>query len=264
MELAELVRAAGVSAELRGDGTAEISNLAYDSRAVGAGTLFFCVPGSKSDGHEFASGGRRGRCERARRRAPAGSGGSRGRGGRRAGRDGAAGRRLPRRPDDGAGAGRRHRHERQDDHGIPRALAAGGRGAALRAARHRAARGRGRGRGGRANHPGGDRPAGDLRAHARVRGSGLRDGGLLARAGAAPRRRDPLRRQGLHQPDPGPPGLPRRHGGLLRGQAPAVLGRGRLAVAGDRGRHLGRQRRRRLRAPARRRAGRGELRRGAA
>ena len=53
MELAELVRAAGVSAELRGDGTAEISSLAYDNRAVGAGTLFFCVPGSKSDGHEF-------------------------------------------------------------------------------------------------------------------------------------------------------------------------------------------------------------------
>ncbi len=50
----------------------------------------------------------------------------------------------------------------------------------------------------------------------------LRDGGLLARAGPAPRRRDPLRRRRLHQPDPGPPRLPRRHGGLLRGQAAAV------------------------------------------
>ena len=29
--------------------------LAYDSRKVGAGTLFFCVPGEKVDGHEFAA-----------------------------------------------------------------------------------------------------------------------------------------------------------------------------------------------------------------
>ena len=45
---------------------------------------------------------------------------------------------------------------------------------------------------------------------------GLRDGGLLARAGPAPRRRDPFRGGAVHQPDPGPPRLPRRHGGLLR------------------------------------------------
>lgn len=37
-----------------GDGAAEISGLAYDSRRVGPGTLFFCVPGEKADGHEFA------------------------------------------------------------------------------------------------------------------------------------------------------------------------------------------------------------------
>ena len=54
MELAELVRAASVPAELRGDGATEISKLAYDSSAVGHGTLFFCVRGMKSDGHEFA------------------------------------------------------------------------------------------------------------------------------------------------------------------------------------------------------------------
>jgi UDP-N-acetylmuramoyl-L-alanyl-D-glutamate--2,6-diaminopimelate ligase len=32
----------------------EISDLAYDNRAVGAGTLFFCVPGFTRDGHDFA------------------------------------------------------------------------------------------------------------------------------------------------------------------------------------------------------------------
>ena len=44
---------------------------------------------------------------------------------------------------------------------------------------------------------------------------GLRDGGLLARARPAPGRRGPLRARPVHQPDPGPPRLPRRHGGLL-------------------------------------------------
>lgn len=32
----------------------EISGLAYDSRSAGPGTLFFCVPGFTSDGHDFA------------------------------------------------------------------------------------------------------------------------------------------------------------------------------------------------------------------
>jgi UDP-N-acetylmuramoyl-L-alanyl-D-glutamate--2,6-diaminopimelate ligase len=32
----------------------EITNLAYDTRAVGPGALFFCVPGFTRDGHEFA------------------------------------------------------------------------------------------------------------------------------------------------------------------------------------------------------------------
>src|SRR4051795_6151297 len=32
----------------------EISGLAYSSTSVGPGTLFFCVPGFTSDGHEFA------------------------------------------------------------------------------------------------------------------------------------------------------------------------------------------------------------------
>src|ERR1700731_1792337 len=32
----------------------EITGLAYDSRAAGPGSLFFCVSGFRSDGHEFA------------------------------------------------------------------------------------------------------------------------------------------------------------------------------------------------------------------
>jgi UDP-N-acetylmuramoyl-L-alanyl-D-glutamate--2,6-diaminopimelate ligase len=36
-----------------GDGDVEVVDLAYDSRKVGPGTLFFCVPGEKVDGHEL-------------------------------------------------------------------------------------------------------------------------------------------------------------------------------------------------------------------
>jgi UDP-N-acetylmuramoyl-L-alanyl-D-glutamate--2,6-diaminopimelate ligase len=52
MKLRELLVDAEV-AEIVGDAGAEIEGLAYDSRAVEAGTLFFCVPGHRSDGHEF-------------------------------------------------------------------------------------------------------------------------------------------------------------------------------------------------------------------
>jgi UDP-N-acetylmuramoyl-L-alanyl-D-glutamate--2,6-diaminopimelate ligase len=45
--------AAGV--RIVGDATVDIRELAYDSRKVGPGTLFFCVPGEKVDGHEFAA-----------------------------------------------------------------------------------------------------------------------------------------------------------------------------------------------------------------
>jgi UDP-N-acetylmuramoyl-L-alanyl-D-glutamate--2,6-diaminopimelate ligase len=54
MELGELLRASGVAAELRGDGSVEIRDLAYDSRRVGSGTLFFCFTGERTDGHDFA------------------------------------------------------------------------------------------------------------------------------------------------------------------------------------------------------------------
>ena len=43
--------------EVMGDPSApavEVASLAYDNRAVGPGTLFFCVPGFTRDGHDFA------------------------------------------------------------------------------------------------------------------------------------------------------------------------------------------------------------------
>jgi UDP-N-acetylmuramoyl-L-alanyl-D-glutamate--2,6-diaminopimelate ligase len=55
MELGELLRAAGVDAEVRGDASVEIRDLAYDNRRVAPGTLFFSFPGEKTDGHDFAT-----------------------------------------------------------------------------------------------------------------------------------------------------------------------------------------------------------------
>ena len=49
-----------------------------------------------------------------------------------------------------------------------------------------------------------------------------RHGGLQPRPGARPGRRRVLRRRRLHQPRPGPHGLPPGHGGLLPGQGAAV------------------------------------------
>ncbi|HEY8493329.1 MAG TPA: UDP-N-acetylmuramyl-tripeptide synthetase, partial [Myxococcota bacterium] len=56
MELREVL--ADVPAEIEGDPATEISSLAYDSRRVGPGSLFFCVVGERADGHEFAPAAR--------------------------------------------------------------------------------------------------------------------------------------------------------------------------------------------------------------
>jgi UDP-N-acetylmuramoyl-L-alanyl-D-glutamate--2,6-diaminopimelate ligase len=54
MRLDHLLEGASVG-RIVGDRSVEISDLAYDSRKAGPGTLFFCVPGEKRDGHEFAA-----------------------------------------------------------------------------------------------------------------------------------------------------------------------------------------------------------------
>ena len=53
MELEALIRALAPS-EVAGARPAEIADLAYDTRAVSAGALFFCIRGSRIDGHELA------------------------------------------------------------------------------------------------------------------------------------------------------------------------------------------------------------------
>jgi UDP-N-acetylmuramoyl-L-alanyl-D-glutamate--2,6-diaminopimelate ligase len=50
----ERVSAALAPAEVVGDDGVEVCELAYDTRAVRDGVLFFCVPGTSFDGHELA------------------------------------------------------------------------------------------------------------------------------------------------------------------------------------------------------------------
>ncbi len=51
----ERVIAALAPADVLRRAPVEIGDLAYDARAVGPDALFFCVPGSRADGHDFAS-----------------------------------------------------------------------------------------------------------------------------------------------------------------------------------------------------------------
>jgi UDP-N-acetylmuramoyl-L-alanyl-D-glutamate--2,6-diaminopimelate ligase len=53
MKLERLIAALGPT-EVVGRAPVEIHELAYDSRAVPRGALFFCIPGAKDDGHDFA------------------------------------------------------------------------------------------------------------------------------------------------------------------------------------------------------------------
>ena len=51
--LVTLLRAAGIEAEVRGDGA--VTGIQDDSRQVAGGDLFCCVPGEHVDGHDFAA-----------------------------------------------------------------------------------------------------------------------------------------------------------------------------------------------------------------
>src|SRR5205085_1236930 len=53
MDLERLIAALG-PAEVLGSPSLEVLDLAYDTRAVARGAVFFCVPGTRADGHDFA------------------------------------------------------------------------------------------------------------------------------------------------------------------------------------------------------------------
>ena len=55
MRLDELCTSAGIVAPGGADAAVEIGAITHDSRQVGPGTLFCCLPGSRVDGHEFAA-----------------------------------------------------------------------------------------------------------------------------------------------------------------------------------------------------------------
>jgi UDP-N-acetylmuramoyl-L-alanyl-D-glutamate--2,6-diaminopimelate ligase len=54
MDLERLVSALA-PVEVRGGAPTDVTDLAYDARAVVPGALFFCVPGQRADGHDFAA-----------------------------------------------------------------------------------------------------------------------------------------------------------------------------------------------------------------
>ena len=76
------------------------------------------------------------------------------------------------------------------------------------------------------------RPAAHAAGHAHPGRRGRRDGGLLPRPRARPRGRLPLRGRRLHEPDAGPPGLPRDDGRLPRREDAALRAASRRRGAG--------------------------------
>ena len=185
-------------------------------------------------------GGARGRASARRCR-------SSGRRARRARGDGRGRRRVLRAADPGARGRGCDGDEWQDDDLVPALRDPRGSAAQAGPLGHGRSADRGRAARGAAHDSGGDRPAADLSRDARHRRPLVRDGGVVARGRAAPSRPCALRRSRLHEPQPGPPRLPRRHGDVLPGEA-AALRRGQPSVCCER--------RRSLRAPARRGAAR--------
>ena len=228
---------------IAGAPSVEISDLAYDTRSVTPGALFFCIKGSRVDGHDLAgaavaAGAAALVVERQvdvavpqvlvpSVRAAMGP----------------AAATLLRRPVPRARDRRGHGHERQDDDGVPASLDPRGGGPAAGAAdEHRAARRR-RAAPDRAQHARVDRPAAAVPRDARRRRPFVRDGGDVDRGRPGTSRRHAVRRARLHEPHAGSPRLPRDDGGLLRGEARALRA----------GRARRRQRRRRVGEAARRR-----------
>ena len=143
------------------------------------------------------------------------------RGGRPAGparRGGLLGVRRPVQPAD---AHRGHRHQRQVDHHVPAGIRAADGRPPDRAGRRGADPGGRPGPAEPAHHPRGHRPAGAAGRDGAARGDRGRHGGVQPRAGPGPGRRHQLRGGRVHQPVPGPPGLPRRHGRTTSRPRPA-------------------------------------------
>ncbi len=54
MKVSELANAVPGGARIVGDGSAQVTELCTDSRKVVPGALFFCIPGTRMDAHDFA------------------------------------------------------------------------------------------------------------------------------------------------------------------------------------------------------------------
>ena len=241
--------------EQSGRQTAAVATVAHDSRAVSPGSVFVAIRGQRADGAKFAADAvKRGAVAIvAESAAPGRLPGAVDQDDGRAPRARGAGRHLLRPAERLAHGRRRHRHERQDHDHLPAGVGLRRRRDAVRADWHRDVPHR-IGRGRRARRVAHD--AGSIRNPAappgdgRSRLQGVRDGSLVARARAAPRGQHAVRRRDFHQPDPRPSRFSRRHGAVLRRQAPAVRdAAGRRAGDRQRGRSQGRGARRL--APAR-------------
>ena len=258
---------------MRGGARVEITSLTYDARRGAPGALHFCVPGFRADGHDFAAAAvERGaaalvveRSLDARRAAAAWCA-------RRGRRWAPAADRFYGHPSHELRRGRRHRHQRQDHDRLPDARRAGGRRPAAGPAGHGrvAGRRRGRGRSTRTTPESIDLQAtfrrmldaGDRSCAMEVSSHALaldRVAGIRFAAAA------------LHQPDAGPPRLPRRRWrttSLAKRACSTGAARRAVNVGDEYGRRLAREaagpvldlcgaRRRGRRAPARARDRRG-------